>query len=120
MLLFIIVILGLLAATLVSLNSLSTQANAHQVISTRAFLAAKSGADYMAMRVFPQSGASSCGNTTLNFTTNGLNGCSASITCTAIPVGSNNYYQILSNGVCNAGQTFQASRTIEMRLKPIR
>lgn len=118
-LLFIIIILGLLAATLVNLTSQSVQANAQQVISIRAFFAAETGAQRQAMSIFPISGATSCSNQNFTFNVDGLNGCTANTTCTPVVVNSQTYYQVSSVGQCNAGSPLQATRTIEIRLKDL-
>ncbi len=119
-LLFAIVIISLLAAALIQLNAQSNLANAQQVISTRAFFAAESGAQLQALRIFPVSGgAGTCSNQSFNFSNNGLNGCTTTTTCTTITVNSENYYQVTSAGQCNAGQPLQATRTIEVRLKDL-
>lgn len=118
-LLFIIIILGLLALTLVNLNNQSAQANAQQVIATRAFFAAESGAQRQAMAIFPIGGGSSCSHLTFNFSANGLNGCSATTQCNPILVNGETYFQVISQGQCNAGHPLQSTRTIEVRLKNI-
>jgi MSHA biogenesis protein MshP len=119
-LLFTIVIVSLLAAALMKLNSQSGLSVAHQVISTRAFFAAESGANLQALSIFPVSGgAVNCSNQTFNFTTPGLEGCSATTTCNARVVNSVTFYQVQSRGVCNAGQPLQATRTVEVRLKDL-
>lgn len=120
-LLFAIIIMSLLAAGLMRLNSQSTTANTQQVISTRAFFAAESGAQLQAMALFPVSGVGACANQIYNFsTTNGLSGCTATTSCTNTTINGVNYYQVNSVGQCNAGQPLQATRTIQVRLKDIR
>ncbi len=116
-LLFILIILGLLAATLVNINSQSVQANAQQVIATRAFFAAETGAQRQAMSIFPIGGVSSCANQNFNFNVAGLNGCTATTTCTPTVINSETYYQVTSTGQCNAGSPLQSTRIIEVRLK---
>ncbi|WP_185964527.1 hypothetical protein [Aliikangiella marina] len=117
-LLFAIIIVGLLAAALVQINAQSNLANAQQVISTRAFFAAESGAQLQGLRIFPVGGgAGVCANQNYTFTTNGVNGCTANTTCTATTIGGTNYYQVTSAGQCNAGQPLQATRTIEVRMQ---
>ncbi|MCW8875625.1 MAG: PilX N-terminal domain-containing pilus assembly protein [Kangiellaceae bacterium] len=118
-LLFILIIIGLLATALTNLTSQSTQSNAQQIIATRAFFAAESGANLQAQSIFPITGASSCANQTYNFTGNGLNGCTATTVCNTITVNSEDYFQVTSTGQCNSGQPLQATRTIEVRLKDI-
>ncbi len=126
-LLFVIIIVSLLAAALMRLNSESSISNAHQVISARAFFAAESGAQIQALTNFPVlGGVVACpAPYTLNFNTPGLTGCTAQITCNEIPITTGtpptttNYFQVISQGQCNAGQVMQATRTIEVRLKSL-
>ena len=117
-LLFAIIIVALLAAALVQINAQSNLSNAQQVISTRAFFAAESGAQLQAMRIFPVAGgAGVCGNQNFSFTTTGVNGCTATTTCSPTTINGTNYYQVTSAGQCNAGQPLQATRTIEVRMQ---
>lgn len=119
-LLFTIVIVSLLAAALMKLNSQSGLSVAHQVISTRAFFAAESGASLQALAIFPVNGAAAnCSNQTFNFNTAGLEGCRASTVCSSRVVNAVTFYSVQSQGVCNVGQPLQATRTIEIRLKDI-
>ncbi|MET1255698.1 hypothetical protein [Aliikangiella maris] len=119
-LLFTIVIISLLAAGLVRLNSQSVMTNAQQVIATRAFFAAESGAQLQALQIFPVAGGSgACSNQNFSFNTSGLNGCQANTTCNAITINGINYFQIISQGQCNLGTPLQSSRTIEVRLREI-
>lgn len=117
MLIFVIVIIGLLSTALVTINSQSSVANAHQVISTRAFFAAESGGNLQAMQLFPISGSGVCTNQTFSFSTAGLTGCQALTQCTALVVNGRNFYQVVSQGQCEVGEPFQATRTIEVRLQ---
>lgn len=118
-LLFAMIIVSLLAAALMRLNSQSSISTLHQIISTRAFFAAESGANLQALTIFPIIGTSNCTNQTYNFNVNGLLGCSAVTSCTSITINSKNYYQVISKGQCNSGQDLQATRTIEVRLQDI-
>lgn len=118
-LLFIIVVLALLTAALVKINSQSVASNAHQVIATRAFFAAESGANFQSMRIFPLSGISVCANQNFPITTVGLNGCVAQTQCNIFNVDGRNFYQIISQGQCNIGQNFQSTRTIEVRMQSL-
>lgn len=118
-LLFIVVILALLSAALVRINSQSVISNAHQVIATRAFFAAESGANFQSMRIFPLSGGSVCANQNFNINVNGLNGCTAETQCNTFNIDGQDFYQIISQGQCNAGQDFQATRTIEVRMQAL-
>ena len=123
-LLFTIIIISLLAAALMNLNSQSSISNAHQVISARAFFAAESGAQLQALALFPVSGAAvadACTNpvTPHTFNVDGLKGCTAAITCADREINSVHYYQVVSTGQCNTGDDLQATRTIEVRLKDV-
>lgn len=119
-LLFAIIIVSLLAAALMQLNSQSNLSNAQQIISTRAFFAAESGAQLQALSLFPVGGgAGVCANTPRNFAVSGLNGCTATTTCATITIAAKDYYQVVSTGQCNIGQPLQATRTIEVRLTDI-
>ena len=118
-LLFIIVILALLSAALVRINSQSVMSNAHQVIATRAFFAAESGANFQSMRIFPLGGASVCTNQNFNFNVNGLNGCTAETQCSTFNINGQDFFQVISQGQCNIGQDFQATRTIEVRMQAL-
>lgn len=119
-LLFAIIVISLLAGALMRLNSQSAVAVAQQVMSTRAFFAAESGANLQALNIFPVSGAAgSCANQTYSFTNQGLSGCQASTTCSEILVDSIRYYQVVSQGQCNIGNPLQATRTLEIRLKQV-
>lgn len=118
-LLFIIIILALLSAALVRINSQSVISNAHQVIATRAFFAAESGANFQSMRIFPLIGASVCANQNFAINVNGLNGCTAQTQCSTFNVDGLDFYQVISQGQCNIGQDFQATRTIEVRMQAL-
>lgn len=119
-LLFAIIIISLLAAGLMQLNSQSGLSTAHQVVSTRAFFAAESGANFQALAIFPVNGGSGiCANQNYTFSASGLNGCRAATTCNSINIEGTNYYQVISQGQCNSGQSLQATRTIEIRLKTL-
>ena len=119
MVLFIVVVLALLSAALVRINSQSVISNAHQVIATRAFFAAESGANFQSMQIFPLSGASVCANRNFAINVSGLNGCTAQTQCNTISVNSRDFYQVISQGQCNVGQDFQATRTIEVRMQAL-
>jgi MSHA biogenesis protein MshP len=120
LLLFIIIIIALLSTALARLNSQSSISNSQQVIAARAFFAAESGAQRQAMAIFPVSGVgSNCINQTYNFTTNGLTGCDAITTCSAITIGTETFYQVISQGRCSSGSDLSANRSIEVRLKTV-
>ncbi|MCO7226302.1 hypothetical protein [Pleionea sp. CnH1-48] len=117
--LFILVLLGVLAVAMVRLNQSSNVSVAQEVLSIRAFFAAESGAQSAASEIFPISGAGSCSNRTINFTTAGLTGCRAQLTCSSFTVDSEVYYRITSVGSCAIGTEYEASRTLQTLLKEI-
>jgi len=123
---FILVIMAVLAAAIVQIASRNNLSSAQEVISTRAFYAAESGASWAMSRLFfnaagsadkifsdGQCASAAVNNKTLTFTVDGLAGCSANITCSADTVGSTGYYRVVSTGVCGAGPV-QARRVIEV------
>lgn len=113
--LFIIVVLGLLATVLYRVIALNQLSVVQETLSTRAFLAAESGAQAAMMRLFPVSGAAaSCtGSPGLgqSFSVSGLNGCQVNVICTSMVADSVTQYRLESTGQCNAGN-LQASRRI--------
>ncbi|WP_144392394.1 hypothetical protein [Pleionea sediminis] len=116
--LFIIVVLGLLAAALFRMTQTANLAVAQEVLTIRAFFAAESGAQASAMSLFPIGGTGSCNNQTINFSINGLTGCRAIITCTNFIADGETFYRITSEGQCGSGE-LQASRTVEGLLKDL-
>lgn len=116
--LFILIILGLLAAALYRVNATSVMQSAQEVVSARAFLAAESGAQSMMMSVFPTTGASVCSNRSIDFTTSGLNNCKATLICTVITVNAIDYYDITSTGRCALG-TVSAERRLAVQAREI-
>ena len=81
---FILVVMTLLATAMVRLSTTSAMSIAAEVSSTRAFYAAESGAQWAMHQLFPPAGgAGGCfaSPATLTFTATGLNGCSATLSC---------------------------------------
>ncbi len=116
--LFVIVILGMLAAAMIQMTQTSNVAVAQEALSIRAFFAAESGAQAAAMDVFPLSGGGSCSNRTINFSSNGLVGCSAIIQCSSFNSDGENYFQVNSEGRCGSGD-LSTSRSIDLLLKEL-
>lgn len=114
--LFILIILGLLAAALYRVNATSVLQSAQEVITARALLAAESGAQSMMMRIFPTSGATNCTAQNITFSTSGLNNCTAAMTCSITTVNAINYYNIQSTGRCAVG-TISAQRTLAVQAR---
>ena len=113
---FILVIMALLGAGIVSIMQSSQDSVATEVLSTRAFHAAESGAQVALGQLFDLAGgAANCAASypTLDFTATGLVSCSASATCSSSTVGTRTFYTITSTGNCTSSG-FSATRTIQM------
>lgn len=116
---FILVIMALIGTALVSLTQSSHQALGQEVISTRAFYAAESGAQVALGQLFSLNGATAnCAAPypTINFTSAGLDGCSASVNCSSNTINSKTYYTLTSTGSCSFATT-SATRQIELMAK---
>ena len=114
--LFIIVIMSLIAIAVNQLGASSSQSYSQNVLSTRAFYAAESGAQLRAEDTLT---ALSCvcsggADVTYNFTVSGLNQCSALTNCTSFSANGDTYCTIVSIGRCHNAT---AERTVEVRLK---
>lgn len=113
---FILVIMALVAAAAVTIMEQSQQGISHDVMSTRAFYAAESGAQSVLAHLFTLDGsAANCqaNYPAINFTATGLAGCTASTQCSGQVVGSKTYYTISSMGYC-AMSGITATRQIEI------
>ena len=116
---FILVVLALLGAAMVGIMLNSSRALGSAVLSTRAFFAAQSGAQYALAQLFPLTGApASCAAAypTLTFTASGLAGCNAVVSCSSQTIGSQIYYTLNSTGSCSAGGD-SAVRQIQVQAK---
>jgi len=116
---FILVVMALIGSALVNLTQSSHQALSQEVMSTRAFYAAESGAQYAMGQLFPLNGAAatcSAPYPTVTLTAMGLDGCTAVITCSSNTLGANTYYTLTSTGSCSFATT-SATRQIELMAK---
>lgn len=135
--LFVIVIVGLLAAALGRLLLDSGEKVTVEVLGVRALMAAQSGVEQGLYQLYPNgvwqattadaNGKTGCNkvSTSLSFSTEGLRGCAATIACTALSVSSGavTSYRLTSTGRCNGGGSvsvsgdnnpdFTVSRTIQ-------
>ncbi len=116
--LFIIVVLGLLAAALFRMTQSSNVAVSQEALSIRAFFAAESGAQAAAMDLFPIGGGGACNSRTINFTNSGLVNCQATITCTSFVADGETFYRVSSQGQCSSGE-LQTSRTVESLMQDL-
>ncbi|MHB1880687.1 MAG: hypothetical protein ACYCPA_00525 [Acidithiobacillus sp.] len=125
---FIIVVLALLLAALAYITAGSNRDTGLTVLSTRAYYAAQSGAEWGTYQLVPATGspASTCFSSPQNLTLAdpGLAGCIASVSCTSLSTGpggppgggpgataTTTSFQVSSVGTCAAG-AYNARREI--------
>ncbi len=115
--LFIIIVLGLLAAVLYRTVAIGNLSVLQETLSARAFFAADSGAQAAMMRLFPTSGvAAQCtggAGITQALTGPGFHSCSVTVVCTSQTVDGDVHYQLVSTATCTAGSR-RASRVLEV------
>lgn len=118
---FVIVIMALLSIAVNLLVQQNAQSFEEEINLTRAFYAAESGAGFAMNRIFPPEEYptytnGNCPNTpadVYNFTQDGLNQCSAAVTCESVtipPVTGTTYATITSVGTCG-----DVVRTVQIR-----
>lgn len=115
---FVLVVVGLLGAGMVSLLQNADTSAAREVISTRALLAAESGAQRKIQQLFPTSGAADC-SAIINqpLTGPGFANCYVDVACAALsPAGTETYYTVTSTGRCVTA-TDTAVRVIEVQAR---
>jgi len=115
---FILVIMAIVAAALVSIFDKGNKGITQEVLSTRAFYTAESGAQYVMGQLFSLSGAAAiCSNTSsLTFNATGFAGCSSSMSCSSRTVSGDVYYTVSSTGTCSTGSDI-AVREIELQAR---
>ena len=114
--LFIITIMSLIAVAVNRLDESSSQEFSQNLLSSRAFYAAESGAQLRAQRVL-SSAPCACGTSAdvaYDFTAVGLNQCRAATNCTSFVADGDTYCTLVSIGRCDNAN---AERAIEVRLK---
>lgn len=110
-----------MAVIAVAINQLvnqNAQTFEEEINLTRAFYAAESGAGFAMNTIFPPEEYPTYGTTAecaagprvYNFAVDGLQGCSASVTCTPITISGTVYATIESEGSCG-----DVERTIQVR-----
>lgn len=114
---FIITVMAAIAAAVFSLVSQNAQTYTEEINLSRAFYAAESGAGFAMNTVFPPEDYPSYSTlprcdvtTTYDFVVEGLNQCSAIVSCTTITNAASTYATIQSTGSCG-----DVSRTIQVR-----
>ncbi len=119
---FVIIVISLLGATLVKMMASSQENLAFEVLGTRAYTAAQSGAQWQLSQVFPlDNGNVSCGNgepIKEQNNINGLLGCSAKASCSSFESDGVNYYTITSVGECEIDGE-KTSRKIEVEARSL-
>lgn len=114
---FVVTLLAVIAVAMNQLVSRGAETFDEEVLLTRAYYAAESGAGFAMNRLFPPAqypdytGTCDAGPIEYEFTVDGLSGCSASVTCTEDSVVDDvTYYSIRSTGICG-----DVSRTLLLR-----
>lgn len=120
MAIFVLVVVGLLGAGMVSLLKNADESVAREVISTRALLAAESGAQRKMQQLFPASGGPDCSAITNSpLTGQGFGKCFVDVVCAAVsPEGTDTYYTVTSTGRCETA-TDTAVRVIEVQARSL-
>lgn len=119
---FIIVVVLLLATALVNMLNSSSNTIAVQVIGTRAYAAAHTGAEYKLQQIFPLAPAASNCDDVIGFSLSNVDGlpkCSFDVTCESFDVQDVTYYTVESTGTCNYQNTEQTSRTIVVEARSL-
>jgi MSHA biogenesis protein MshP len=111
---FVITIMSIIAVAINRINEASSQSYSQNVLSSRAFYAAESGAQLRSQAVLSSLPCSCGSNVDYDFTVIGLNGCRAVTACDAFIANGETYCTVKSIGSCDNSN---AQRTIEVRLK---
>ncbi len=121
---FVIVVLAVIGLAISGLERSSAEGVTLDVQSTRAFMAAQSGAEIGINRLLPPGAApGSCANPyfssspSLSFSTSALEGCTAEVSCTVDIADGSSYFRVTSVGACGTGPAF-ASRVVEVGVRP--
>jgi MSHA biogenesis protein MshP len=111
---FIITIMSLIAVAVNQIGATSSYSYSQNLLSSRAFYAAESGAQLRAQSILTANPCSCGVDVTYNFTVKGLNLCSAETICTQFDANLETFCTIESIGRCDGGN---AQRTVEVRIK---
>ena len=111
---FLIVVVAALAVAITSLVRSNSNSFVRDVLAYKAFLAADSGAQLALNRIFAPVGTPSCANRVYTFTQTGLEGCQATVSCSALLVGGQQRYDVQSHGRCTTAVDI-AERRIDVR-----
>lgn len=111
--LFVITVMALLAVMIFQLVRSNAETTGEEVLLIRSFYAAESGWQAGLNVVFPPAGgAPSCPATDPSYTFDeeGLENCTAEVTCTSVTVSGTEYFTLASTGTCEG-----VSRTVQVR-----
>ncbi len=112
--LFIITIMSIIAVAVNRMNEASSQSYSQNILSSRAFYAAESGAQLRAHAVLSTTPCNCGVDVDFAFSVVGLNSCSANTSCDQFIGNGDTFCTITSIGSCD---NTNAQRTIEVRLK---
>lgn len=112
--LFIITIMSIIAVAVNRMNEASSQSYSQNILSSRSFYAAESGAQLRAHTVLSTTPCSCGADVDFAFSVVGLNSCNASTSCDQFSANGDTFCTITSIGSCDNSN---AQRTIEVRLK---
>jgi MSHA biogenesis protein MshP len=121
---FVIVVMALLGAGLLKILSSSAESVAYEVIGTRAYAAAQTGAQWQLLEVFPHDTGTrtACKGSIVEpdfSNVEGLKGCYATVTCDDGGVFDGiTYYIIESKGQCSVGSVI-TSRTVKLEARSL-
>ncbi|MBA6348451.1 MULTISPECIES: type II secretory pathway component [unclassified Colwellia] len=121
---FVIVVMALLGAGLVKILSSSAESVAYEVIGTRAYAAAQTGAQWQLLEVFPHDTdiRTTCQNIIIEpdfSNVKGLENCEALVTCNDDgEFDGTTYYIITSTGQCSIGGVI-TSRTVKIEARSL-
>lgn len=118
---FIMTVMLLLASSLIKLLESNTESVNYEVLGTRAFMAARTGAQWQLSQIFPLNGdTASCPANIPDLDLSGIDGlntCVAEITCSeSSGIDGVNYYTVTSTGSCGAAQ-IATSRTVQVEVR---
>lgn len=124
---FVIIVLSLLGAALVSMLDSSQENVAFEVLGTRAYNAAQSGIQWQLAQLFPLGGeVIECSVIDINNVPNissisGFEGCEIILKseyCSSFSFDNSQYYTVTSTGQCQIGNEF-TTRTIEVEARSL-
>jgi len=111
---FVITIMSMIAVAVNQLNEAASQTYSQNLLSTRSFYAAESGAQLRAQAVLSTAPCSCGANANYDFTVAGLSACRAVTSCDEFIANGSTFCTITSIGSCD---NTNAQRTVEVRVK---